>query len=207
MEIIGGVHVEGGYFYFLAWMGWIVTTFFLKKDTVRFKLSAVILLFIICSQAVISFASITISVNALLLGGISFVGIAAYSVWKKIYTLLCALIIAMLYASFFLIELYDPIWIVVDRTWMLSSILVYTSVLLHRDRILRIWGLYAGALQGEVFVAFILKAFNFPYQLGSLQFFNMIAVSTMFCSLLYGIGKVMTYTGQFKQKQVKEGQG
>ncbi|MEH7460799.1 hypothetical protein V7166_01510 [Bacillus thuringiensis] len=199
--------MEGGYFYFLAWVGWIVTTFFLKKDTVRLKLSAVILLFIICSQAVIAFTSITISVNALLLAGISFIGIATYSVWKKVYTLLCALIIAMLYASFSLIELYDPIWIVVDRTWMLSSILVYTSVLLHRDRLLRIWGLYAGTLQGELFVAFILKTFNFPYQLGSLQFFNMIAVSTMFFSLLYGIGKIMTYTEQFKRKQVKEGQG
>ncbi|MDC2865946.1 MULTISPECIES: YphA family membrane protein [unclassified Bacillus (in: firmicutes)] len=199
--------MEGGYFYLLAWMGWVITTFFLKKDTVRFKISAVILLFIICSQTVISFAFITISVNAFLLAGISFIGIAAYSVWKKVYTILCALIIAMLYASFSLIELYDPIWIVVDRTWMLSSILVYTSVLLHRDRLLRIWGLYVGALQGELFVAFILKTFNFPYQLGSLQFFNMIAVSTMFCSLLYGIGKIVTYTEQFKQKQVKEGQG
>ncbi|WP_242217281.1 hypothetical protein [Bacillus cereus group sp. BfR-BA-01380] len=199
--------MEGGYFYFLAWMGWIVTTFFLKKDTVRLGLSAVILLFIICSQTVISVASITISMNALLLGGVSFIGIAAYSIWKKIYTVLCALIIAMLYASFSLIELYDPIWIVVDRTWMLSSILVYTSVLLHRDRLLRIWGLYVGALQGELFVAFILKTFHFPYQLGSLQFFNMIAVSTMFFGFLYGIGKIITYTGQFKQKQVKEGQG
>lgn len=207
MEIIGGDNVEGSYFYFLAWMGWIIATFFLKKDTFRLCVSAAILLFISCSQTVISISSFTISVNALLLGGISFVGITVYSVWKKIYTLLCALIIAMLYTSFSLIELYDPIWIVINRTWMLSGILVYISILLHRDRLLRIWGLYVGALQGELFVAFVLKSFNFPYQLGSLQFFNMIAVSTMFFSLLYSVGKIMTYTGQFKQKQVKEGQG
>lgn len=207
MEIIGGDNVEGSYFYFLAWMGWIIATFFLKKDTFRLCASAAILLFISCSQTVISISSFTISVNALLLGGISFVGIAVYSVWKKIYTLLCALIIAMLYTSFSLIELYDPIWIVINRTWMLSGILVYISILLHRDRLLRIWGLYVGALQGELFVAFVLKSFNFPYQLGSLQFFNMVALSTMFFSLLYSVGKIMTYTGQFKQKQVKEGQG
>jgi hypothetical protein len=35
----------------------------------------------------------------------------------------------------------------------------------------------------------------------------MIAMSTMFFSLLYSVGKIMTYTGQFKQKQVKERQG
>lgn len=84
-----------------------------------------------------------------LLGTISFLGIAFYSIWKKIYALLSALIIAMLYASFHLLEMYDPIWIVMDRTWMLSGILVYASILLHRDRVLRLCSLYAGALQGR----------------------------------------------------------
>jgi hypothetical protein len=81
MEIIGGDNLEGSYFYSLAWMGWIVATFFLKKDTFRLCVSVVILLFISCSQTVISISSFTISVNALLLGGISFIGIAVYSVW------------------------------------------------------------------------------------------------------------------------------
>lgn len=58
---------------------------------------------------------ITVSVNALLLSGIAFIGLTLYSIWKKLYSLLSALIIAMLYTSFHLLEVYDPIWIVVDR--------------------------------------------------------------------------------------------
>ncbi|MGQ0518240.1 YphA family membrane protein, partial [Bacillus sp. D-CC] len=84
----------------------------------------------------------TVSVNALLLSVVAFIGIALYSIWKKLYSLLSALIIAMLYTSFHLLEVYDPIWIVVDRLFLLSGALVYASVLLHEDRILRLCSLY-----------------------------------------------------------------
>ena len=71
--------------------------------------------FIICSPLHVTIASFTVSVNAILLSGIAFIGLTLYSIWKKLYSLLSALIIAMLYTSFHLLEVYDPIWIVVDR--------------------------------------------------------------------------------------------
>lgn len=199
--------MDGSYFYFLAWLGWIITTFFLKKEAFRWKVSAVLLVFIICSQITVSIASFPIAANALLLGTISFLGIAFYSIWKKIYALLSALIIAMLYASFHLLEMYDPIWIVMDRTWMLSGILVYASILLHRDRVLRLCSLYAGALQGEILVTFIFHTLRFPYQLGSLTFFDIIAVATLFFTILFCIVKMSASMGQLKKKHVKERQG
>lgn len=207
MEMIGGENMDGSYFYFLSWMGWIVTTFFLKKDEMRWKMSAVILMFIICSQITVSIASFAVSINALILGIISFLGIALYSIWKKIYALLSALIIAMLYTSFHLLEVYDPIWIVIERTWMLSGTLVYASILLHRDRLLRLCSLYAGALQGEILVTFIFRRLHFPYEFGSLTFFDIIAVSTLLVMMMSYIVKVSAYRGQFRKKHVKERQG
>lgn len=47
---------------------------------------------------------ITVSVNALLLSGIAFIGLTLYSIWKKLYSLLSALIIAMLYTSFHFVK-------------------------------------------------------------------------------------------------------
>lgn len=207
MEMIGGRNMEGSYFYFVAWMGWIVTTFFLGKDEIRWKVSAVILIFIICSQITVSIASVTVSVNALIVGVISFLGIALYSIWKKIYALLSALIIAMLYTSFHLLEVYDPIWIVINRTWMLSGALVYASILLHRDRLLRLCSLYAGALQGEILVTFIFGRLHFPYEFGSLTFLDIIAVSTLLITVMFYIVKASSYRGQFRKKHVKERQG
>lgn len=89
---------------------------------------------------------------------------------EKLYSLLSALIIAMLYTSFHLLEVYDPIWIVVDRLFLLSGALVYASVLLHEDRILRLCSLYIGMLQGELLVTLIFRKLHFPYDYGSLAF-------------------------------------
>ncbi|KEK22765.1 membrane protein [Bacillus gaemokensis] len=199
--------MDGNYFYFIAWMGWIVATFFMKKEAIRWKVSTVILIFIICSQIHVSIVSFTVSINALLLGIISFLGITLYSIWKKIYVLLSALIIAMLYTTFHLLEVYDPIWIVMDRTFMLSGVLVYASILLHRDRLLRLCSLYTGALQGEILVTFIFRKLHFPYEFGSLTFFDIIAVSTLFVAILLCVVKVSAYTGKLRKKHVKERQG
>ncbi len=207
MEMIGGKNMDGGYFYFLAWMGWIITTFFMKKESIRWRMSAFILLFIVCSQFTFSIASFSLSVNALFISIIAFGIVGIYSVWQKLYTLFSALIVAMLYTSFHLLEVYDPIWIIINRTLMLSAALVYASVLLHRDRLLRLCALYIGMIQGEILVAFIFRKLHFPYELGSLLFFDSIAVSTLFVAILFWVTKVSAFTGQFRKKHVKERQG
>lgn len=203
MENIGGEMMDGSTFYFVAWIGWIVVTFFMKKEPIRWKISACILIFIICSPLNVTIASFTVSVNALLLCIISFVGITLYSIWKKLYTLLSALIIAMLYTSFYLLEVYDPIWIVVDRLLLLSGALVYASILLYGDRILRLCTLYIGMLQGELLVTLIFHKLHFPYEYGSLAFFDVVAVSTLFMAILLWITKVSVYMERFKRKTRK----
>ena len=203
MENIGGEMMDGNTFYFVAWIGWTIVTFFMKKDSVRWKLSVCILVFIICSPLHVTIASFTVSVNALLLCIISFFGIALYSIWKKLYGLLSALIIAMLYTSFHLLEVYDPIWIVMDRLFLLSSALVYASVLLQGDRILRLCSLYIGMLQGELLVTLIFRKLHFPYDYGNLAFLDIIAVSTFFIFFLYWIAKASVYMEQFKRKTRK----
>lgn len=122
---------------------------------------------------------------------------------EKLYSLLSALIIAMLYTSFHLLEVYDPIWIVVDRLFLLSSALVYAAVLLHEDRILRLCSLYIGMLQGELFVTIIFRKLHFPYDYGSLAFLDSVAVSTFFMAILFWIAKASVYMEQFKRKTRK----
>lgn len=52
-----------------------------------------------------------------------------------------------------------------DRLFLLSSALVYASVLLHEDRILRLCSLYIGMLQGELFVTIIFSETAFSLRL------------------------------------------
>ena len=76
--------MDGSTFYFVAWIGWIIVTFFMKKGLIRWKLGACILIFIICSPLHVTIASFVVSVNALLLCIISFIGIAIFCLEKII---------------------------------------------------------------------------------------------------------------------------
>lgn len=126
---------------------------------------------------------------------------------EKLYSLLSALIIAMLYTSFHLLEVYDPIWIVVDRLFLLSSALVYASVLLHEDRILRLCSLYIGMLQGELFVTIIFRKLHFPYDYGSLAFLISLLFLHYSWQFYFGLRKSPYTWNSLRGKHVKERRG
>ena len=134
--------MDGSTFYFVAWIGWIIVTFY-EKGPYPMEVRRLYTDF---------YNLLSVTCNDCLIRGISKCSFTLYYFFRdhaifrleKLYSLLSALIIAMLYTSFHLLEIYDPIWIVVDRVFLLSSALVYASVLLHGDRILRLCSLYVG---------------------------------------------------------------
>ena len=82
MENIGGEMMEGSTFYFVAWIGWIVVTFYEKGlysvEDKRLYIDFYYLFSVTCNDCFI-----TVSVNALLLSGIAFIGLTLYSIWKN----------------------------------------------------------------------------------------------------------------------------
>ncbi|MFH4170966.1 hypothetical protein WAJ14_20105, partial [Acinetobacter baumannii] len=67
----------------------------------------------------------------------------------------------------------------------------------------RLCSLYIGMLQGELFVTIIFRKLHFPYDYGSLAFFDSVAVSTFFMAILFWIAKASVYMEQFKRKTRK----
>lgn len=59
-------------------------------------------------------------------------------------------------------------------------------------------------LQGESLVTFIFRKLNFPYDYGSLAFFDIVAISTLFMAILFWIAKASVYMERFKRKHVKK---
>ena len=74
--------MDGSTFYFVAWIGWIIVTFY-EKGPYPMEVRRLYTDFIICSPLHVTIASFVVSVNALLLCIISFIGITLYSVWKN----------------------------------------------------------------------------------------------------------------------------
>jgi hypothetical protein len=207
MEIIGGGKMEGSYFYFLSWCGWIIVTFWMGKHRVRLFAAASILFVIIGSQAYIPIGDLRITASYIVITCICFLGISRYTWWKKVHGVTSAVIIAMIYAIFHMIELYDPIWIVINRTWMLSAIMSYASFLLIRQHMLRVFAVCMGAVQGEAFLAVGLKIFGFHDDIGATDFLDSVACSVSILCVAHVVIKGILYVQPFRQKHVREGQG
>ncbi|MFC6603620.1 hypothetical protein ACFQDF_22130 [Ectobacillus funiculus] len=56
--------MEGAYFYFFSWLGWIFATFFMKKSKARLVYAAVLLFTIMISQTVVTFGEFRIWIGA-----------------------------------------------------------------------------------------------------------------------------------------------
>ena len=53
---------------------------------------------------------------------------------RLLYFLLSAFILMLLTVCFLFFELFDPVWILIDREWLLAIFVIYGALLLHSDK-------------------------------------------------------------------------
>ncbi|KON87220.1 hypothetical protein AF332_10590 [Sporosarcina globispora] len=170
--------MEGLFFFWISWMVWIMATFFMdRKNKYRLVLSAWTLIFIMLSPRTLSILNFEIGLAGLFLLVSLYIVAGRLKRLSKIYFLFCSFILMMAYVTFHLFELFDPVWVIFSREWMLSFLLIYMAVLLQKNRRLRLPLILLGGIQGEVLYALILKQFSFPYTIGSLAFLDIMALS------------------------------
>lgn len=199
--------MEGSYFYLIAWCSWIVATFWMKKNRTRLLTALSILLVIAGSKTSFVIGDLEISCSIIVITLICFLGISQYSRWQKVYAVFSTAIIAMLYAVFHIIELYDPVWIIMNRVWLLSIIVAYVSLLLTRQHMLRIFVMCIGGVQGEALIAISLKQYGFHNDIGEAAFFDVVACAAVILCTIQLIVKGLFYIQPFRQRYVREGQG
>ncbi|WP_226642313.1 hypothetical protein [Mesobacillus subterraneus] len=170
--------MEGLYFYWLAWIAWVWTTFFMnKKNPVRLKWSVLLLSVILVAPYTIDLVNIEIHLSALAIGLYVFFETRRKKTGSLLYLFLSSFIIMLAYTSFLLFELFDPVWVLFDRNIMLGAAGFYLSVLLHKERKDRILALVSGFLQGDILFSVILWKFNFPYPAASMGFMDILFIS------------------------------
>ncbi|WP_318508558.1 hypothetical protein [Bacillus sp. T3] len=96
-----------------------------------------------------------------------------------IHNLLCTYVLMLAYASFLLFELYDPVWILFNRVWMIACVLGYLSVMLFSDKKDRILFLIIAIIQGEFLFAMIVKKIGFAYSVGTGQFLDTLSSAVL----------------------------
>lgn len=178
MEMLGGSEMEGIIFFWGGWFLWIIATFFLpKKSPYRLKAAVCILLLIILVPYHLTFLGFQINTALLLLYMFSLVHVIQKKKIVSLYVFLSSFIIMLAYVSFLLFELFDPVWVIFNHEVMLGFVLIYLSVLLQSDKVLRFFTISIGAIQGEILFSLVIKRLSFSYPIGSLSFFDCFTVA------------------------------
>jgi hypothetical protein len=196
--------VDGIYFYWFAWMLWVIYTFLMKKDKVRTLFAVILLILITLSVYETTIGSFQLTLSYLFILFMAFYFAALRNRWQLVYMLIGSMIVTLAYASFQLFALFDPVWVFLNRTWMLAVILTIITILLHGDFYSRLLCFVIGSCQGDFLYAVILKRFSFPYVIGSLAFFDMILISWLLMFGWFVLENMSAYVDLFAQKGVKE---
>ncbi|AEH47430.1 YphA family membrane protein [Parageobacillus thermoglucosidasius] len=183
--------MEGIYFYFFFWILWIISTFFMEKTRQRTMLAAAALIAIILSSVSLHIGSFHVTLAFLFLFCFACYFAAAQTCRKLLYMVIAALTTAFAYASFQLLALFDPVWIWMDRTWMLAMALVIICLLFYENIQSRLLCLVIGGCQGETLYSIVSQKVSFSHVIGSFSFLDTVSISA-FCLLIWSLFEQIT---------------
>lgn len=207
MGMIEVERMEGFLFFWISWAFWILATFFMKRSgNERLILSIWLLLFIIISENSLSVFGLHISYASIFLFTTCFFYLAKVNRKVTLYIFLCTFIIMLAYASFHIFELFDPVWLIFPRYWMLSVILVVLSIVLQKKKFLRFFIMLLGSIQGDFLYAIILTKYSFPYLIGSFVYLDVVAISACLLAIWNGFELIADLFAKYYSQSEKEKQ-
>ncbi|WP_062104795.1 YphA family membrane protein [Bacillus niameyensis] len=172
--------MAGNLFFLFMWCLWIYFTFMMNKNNnIRWKAAASILIIIIFVPVKMDVGPLTLSGPALFLLFACYYMAAKFTLKKQIYLLFSVIALMLGYTGFLLMELYDPIWVIIDRRIILSFVLFVVGYFIYPTSIrLRLLFILLGVIQGEIVFAIILSKWQISYIIGALESFDFLAIVT-----------------------------
>ncbi|MEW9049814.1 MAG: hypothetical protein AB2392_01560 [Neobacillus sp.] len=197
--------MEGSMFYWVLWVLWVYLTFMANKENNhRLNLSVIILLIIILSNFQLRLGFFEITASGLFMLLLSYIILSKEKNWSLIYIYLCTVIITLAYAAFNLFEIFDPIWIIFQKEWMMGISFCYLAVLLQKTLKGRLLVIVCGTMQGEIVYSYFLSRLEFSYPISSLEYLDVWALITVLLlvwSLLENTGTILQNHFNFMEKQ------
>ncbi|WP_338470105.1 hypothetical protein R4Z10_15010 [Niallia sp. XMNu-256] len=186
--------MNGLLFYWIFWMGWVITTFFYSKNHHdRLILSAWILVSIMLSTSSVLVGSLEISGSGLFMLLTTYLTISRLDLKPLLYVLFSVFILMLVTACFHLYELFDPVWLMMKREWLLAIILTCTTLLLIQDKRLRMIAVTMGSIHGEILYSLLVAKYSFSYPVATLYSLDPYALSISFLVGWNGLELVASY--------------
>jgi hypothetical protein len=196
--------LEGIMFYWTFWMSWVYLTFILNKNhRDRLKLTVMVLLVIIFSTSHLVIGPFDMYVSVLLLLLFSYTLLGEETPGTIFYLCICTLIISIAYVTFQLFEIFDPIWMLFKKEWMMGFVISYLSLLLQKTLKARLLIVVSGLVQGEILHGYILHNLHLSNQIGTLAFLDACSIIVLILagwSLLENVGATLQQHFHFLEK-------
>lgn len=196
--------MEGSMFYWIVWLFWVYITFFMnKQNPYRTKLASVILILIILSNVRFMFMSFEFYASGLFMLLLSYIILSKKKLGSLLYAFICSFIVTIAYVTFNLFVIFDPVWVIFQKEWMMGICFSCLAILLQttlKDRLLMI---VSGTMQGEIFYAFYLSKFEFSNPIGTLAYldaFSLITIMLVSWSILENAGTFFQNHFHFLEK-------
>lgn len=194
--------MEGIYFYWIFWIGWVYTTFLFDKTKQRISITIGILLFIIFSNKHIVVGDVVLNSTILLCLAIGYFLVSKKAFGTVLYYLSIGLILTSSYVAFRLFQLYDPVWVMFHPTFKLSIILILLVIILVKEQSIRIAILFIAVSQGEL-IYFLFLNRIFPQEvIGKLESLDIIAITTALSYLWFAFEKMVAMLDDYVKQRI-----
>lgn len=156
--------MEGLFFYWISWIVWVCTMFFVpKKVSFRFYLLFHLLGIMVFSRYILTIYSFSIQLSGLYMFFIICIKIRKYPLLKTVGVILNSFLVAIAYASFQLFVLLDPIWVMMEPVYLQCLFLNYLVLLLAKEWRIRVVILILGMIIGDIVYSGVLTYQLLPY--------------------------------------------
>jgi hypothetical protein len=172
--------MEGSLFYWILWLFWVSITFLMNKQyPYRAKLAACILIIIILSNVHFTVGSFQFFASGLFLLLLSYIIFSKKKLGSLLYAFICSFIATISYVTFNLFVIFDPVWVVFQKEWMLGFCLSCLAIILQKSLKDRLLIIVSGTMQGEILYAFYLSKFDFSYPIGAIPYLDVFALTIL----------------------------
>ncbi|WHX99108.1 hypothetical protein [Neobacillus sp. DY30] len=172
--------MEGSMSYWILWVFWVYITFFMnKQNPYRTKLAAVILILIILSNVHVKFMSFEFYLSGLYMLLLSYIILSKKKLGSLLYAFICSFIVMIAYVAFNLFVIYDPVWVIFQKEWMMGVCFCCLAIFLQTSLKERLLMIISGSMHGEILYAVYLSKFEFSYPIGTMAYLDVISLITI----------------------------
>ena len=199
--------MEGIFYYWMMWLAWIITTFFIKKQKVRTKLTIFLLVNICISEFYWVIGHFYVRISLLLFLGLGYYLSVKKNTAKSLSYYLIILTLTFAYTSILLFHIYDPVWFLFDYRLIVSSTVSVLAIYLGKQ-IVQKYAIYILAVcQGELIYWFILGKFHSGLIIGTAAYLDMVVIGCIIIYLWTTFQQLVLSLEQTLEKPAKERQG